>query len=95
MEPDPLAVRLKAVVERFQEIERASGPLSERDIYKELAAEARAYDSPRRIECASCHKAPSDDPAIDLVRHNVKGVPGVFLCQWCDAYRHRRVRETE
>ena len=38
----------------------------------------------RRIECASCHKAPTDDPGLSLKRKNVKGVPGVFLCQFCD-----------
>jgi hypothetical protein len=38
----------------------------------------------KRIECASCHKAPTDDPTIALARKNVKGVKGVFLCQWCD-----------
>jgi hypothetical protein len=41
----------------------------------------------RRIECASCHKAPTDDPTLALLRMNVKGVPGVFLCQRCDKVR--------
>ena len=37
----------------------------------------------RRIECASCHKSPSEDASYALTRVNVKGVPGVFICQWC------------
>jgi hypothetical protein len=37
--------------------------------------------------CASCGKRPSVDPDVALERVNVKGIPGVWLCQWCDPAR--------
>ena len=37
----------------------------------------------RRTVCASCGKGPATDAEIAIYRVNVKGIPGVFLCQWC------------
>jgi hypothetical protein len=46
---------------------------------------AALWMKPRRprLACASCGKTPAEDAAVRLVRVNVQGLPGVFLCQWC------------
>jgi hypothetical protein len=44
---------------------------------------ASASERPTGPICASCGKKPSVDPSVVLSRANVKGIPGVWLCQWC------------
>jgi hypothetical protein len=36
-----------------------------------------------RLACASCGKTPATDASLGLTRVNVKGLPGVFLCEAC------------
>ena len=37
----------------------------------------------KRVVCASCGKGPATDAEVAIYRVNIKGIPGVFLCQWC------------
>lgn len=82
-----LDAALRAALDHASDIldvaERYDTPGELADALRAALAATPTPPQERRIECASCHKAPTDDPAIGLTRMNVKGVPGVWLCQWC------------